>query len=272
LKSASGAHHVGMGTPSTVERSRIRRPRSEVLLELRRRELRQRERQEFGGRIQWEAVFFGLLAAVGLAACLVAMVLGGLVAAGVTSFSDDAAGLVDRILAGGGAIALAILALSYLTGGYVAARMARFDGWRQGLGIWLLSLFVVLAAGITAWIAGGQLDPTESISLPSNPVDEGPLHQGAAVIAPVLVALTLIAALIGGMLGDRFHRAVDRAGSEEFEPDQEVAPDEGDAEMQPDRMDAEREMDTRTAGTQTEANTDGEPTAGEWRSGTSARP
>jgi hypothetical protein len=74
------------------------------------------------------------------------------------------------------------------------------------------------------------------------------------------------------MLGDRFHRAVDRAGFEEFEPDQEVAPDEGDAEVQPERIDAEREMDTRTAEPQTEANRDGEPTAGEWRSGTSARP
>jgi len=243
-----------------------------VLLELRRRELRQRERQEFGGRIQWEAVFFGLLAAIGLAACLVAMVLGGLVAAGVTSFSEDAAGLVDRILVGGGAIALAILALSYLTGGYVAARMARFDGWRQGLGIWLLSLFVMLAAGITAWIAGGQLDPTESISLPSNPVDEGPLHQGAEVIAPVLVALTLIAALIGGVLGDRFHRAVDRAGFDQFEPGREIAPDEADSEVQADGSGAERETDTQTAEPRTEAITDGEPRAGEWKSGTSARP
>ena len=47
-----------MGTSPTVERTRIRQPRSEVLLELRRRELR-RERQEFGGQIQWEAAFFG---------------------------------------------------------------------------------------------------------------------------------------------------------------------------------------------------------------------
>jgi hypothetical protein len=185
-------------------------------MELRRRELR-RERQEFGERIQWEAVFFGLLAAVGLAACLVATVLGALIAVGVLSSHETAAGLVDQMMVGGGAISLAILALSYLTGGYVAARMARFDGWRQGLGIWLLSLIVVAVAGITAWIAGGQLDPTESISLPSNPVDAGPLHQGMAVIAPVLVVLPLLAALLGGVLGDRFHRAVDRAGTEEFE-------------------------------------------------------
>jgi hypothetical protein len=205
-----------VATSPTVERSRIRNPRSEVLVELRRRELR-RERQEFGGRIQWEAVFFGLIAAVGMAACLTAMVLGGLVAAGVTSFHESAGSLVDRMMAGGGAIVIAILALSYLCGGYVAARMARFDGLRQGVGIWLLSLFVVAAAAITAWIAGGELDPAKSITLPGNPVDEGPLHQGAAVIAPVLALVPLIAAVIGGVLGDRFHRAVDRVGTEEFE-------------------------------------------------------
>lgn len=232
-----------MGTNPTVERPRIRRPHSEVLLELRRRELR-RERQEFGGQIQWEAVFFGLLAAVGLAATLVGMVLGALIAAGVTSSHEDAAGLVEQMMAGGGAISVAILALSYLTGGYVAARMARFDGWRQGLGIWLLSLLLVFAAGITAWIAGGQLDPGDSITLPSNPINEGPLHQSAAVIAPVLVVVPLVAALVGGLLGDRFHRAVDRAGTEEFEA--VASPDpagESDDQLE---SDTEAEPDTKT--------------------------
>ncbi|HEY6637612.1 MAG TPA: hypothetical protein VIZ61_08010 [Solirubrobacterales bacterium] len=226
-----------------MERTRIRQPRSEVLLELRRRELR-RERQEFGGQIQWEAAFFGLLAAVGLAACLVATVLGALIAAGVTSSHEDAAGLVDQMMAGGGAISLAILALSYLTAGYVAARMARFDGWRQGLGIWLLSLFVVLAVAITAWIAGGTLDPTDSISLPSNPVDEGPLHQGVAVIAPVLVVVPLLATLVGGVLGDRFHRAVDRAGTEEFEAVPPPHP-ERESEDEPE-SNSETETETKT--------------------------
>lgn len=204
------------------------------MLELRRRELR-RERQEFGGQIQWEAVFFGLLAAIGLAASLVAMVLGGLVAAGVTSFGDTAASLVDHMLTAGGAIGIAILALSYLTGGYVAARMARFDGWRQGLGIWLLTLFMVLAVAITAWISGGQLDPTKSISLPSNPVDAGPLSHGAGAIAAVLALVPLVSALIGGVIGERFHRAVDRA-----------ALDQSDAETEPEEpteVEAETEVD-----------------------------
>ena len=185
-----------------------------------------RERQEFGGYIQWEAVFFGVLAAIGLAASLVAMVLGGMVAAGVTDFGQDASSLVDRLAAGGGAIAIAILALSYLAGGYVAARMARFDGWRQGLGVWLLSLLLVLAVAVTAWVAGGVLDPTESISLPSNPIDEGPLSDGDAALAAVVILVPLVFALLGGVLGERFHRTVDRVGLEpvpepELEPEQE---------------------------------------------------
>ena len=205
-----------MGTSPTVEGPAIRR-RGQAMEELRRREqstreMVRRERSEYGGRIQWEAVFFGLLSAIGLMASLAAMVVGGLVAVGVTSFSDPAADIVDHVMTAGGAIPVAILALGYLTGGSVAARMARFDGWRQGLGIWLLSACIGLAAAITAWIAGGDLDPTKSITLPSNPIDVGPLSQSGWIILGVGALVALAFALLGGMLGERFHRAVDRAG------------------------------------------------------------
>jgi len=194
-------------------------------MELRRREVRRRERQQFGGRIQWEAVFFGLLAAIGLAASLVAMVLGGLAATGVTSFRADAASLVDHVMTAGGVIPIAILALSYMTGGYVAARMARFDGWRQGFGIWLLSVLMTLVIAITAWIAGGDIDPTKSITLPSNPIDVGPLSQSGWAILGVAALVPLAFAIVGGVLGDRFHRAVDRAGFEQAPAPAEVEPE-----------------------------------------------
>jgi hypothetical protein len=204
------------------------------MMELRRREVRRRERQEFGGRIQWEAVFFGLLAAIGLGASLVAMVLGGLVASGVTSFRADAASLVDHVMTAGGAIPIAILALSYMTGGYVAARMARFDGWRQGLGIWLLSVLMAVAVAITAWIAGGDIDPTKSISLPGNPIDAGPLSQSGWAILAVAVLVPLVFAIVGGVLGERFHRAVDRAGFESVEAQRDFEHEaETEAEQEP---------------------------------------
>jgi hypothetical protein len=232
-----------MASPRTVERPSIR-----DLYEGRARPYRERvapyrrERREFGGHIQWEAVFFGLLAAIGLVASLIAMVLGGLVAAGVADFRDDAASLVDRMATGGGAIGVAILALGYMAGGYVAARMARFDGWRQGLGVWLLSLLLLLAAAITAWIAGGELDPTKSVTLPSNPIDEGPLHNSDVALAAVAVLVPLTFALIGGVLGERFHRAVDRVG---FEPEPEPVPDE-EFEPEPEE-DRQVEDEERTA-------------------------
>jgi hypothetical protein len=235
-----------VGTEPRVEGPAIRH-RGRALVELRRerdlrarrlaaarrnrehRRLLRREREEYGRQIQWEAVFFGLLAALGLAASLVAMYLGGLVAAGVTSFSDDARSFVGHLDAGQGAVAVAILALGYLTGGYVAARMARFDGWRQGLGIWLLSLLIVLAAAVSAWIAGGEADPTGSISLPANPIDQGPLAQSWWVIAGVALLVPLVFAILGGVLGERFHRAVDRTGYEEAE----AAEAEADADQEP---------------------------------------
>jgi hypothetical protein len=226
-----------MGTDPTVEGPTIRN-RGRALMELRRRELHRQElhrqeRREFGGQIQWEAVFFGLLAAIGLCASVLAMVLGGMVATGVTSFHEDAASLVDHTMTGGGLIPIAILALSYLAGGYVAARMARFDGPRQGLGLWLLSLIMAIAVAITAWIAGGDLDPTKSITLPSNPIDEGPLSNTGWAILAVAVLVPLIFSIVGGFLGERFHRAVDRAGTDEFEAVSEYEP-EAETEVQPD--------------------------------------
>jgi hypothetical protein len=135
-------------------------------------------------------------------------------------------------MVGGGLIPIAILALSYLAGGYVAARMARFDGPRQGVGLWLLSLVMAIGVAITAWIAGGDLDPTKSITLPSNPIDEGPLSQSGWGILAVGVLVPLIFAILGGVLGERFHRAVDRAGTGEYEalPDEEPADYESEYE------------------------------------------
>jgi hypothetical protein len=216
-------------------------------LEFRRRQMQRRERREFGGRIQWEAVFFGLLAGIGLGASLVAMVLGGMVAAGVTSFHEDAASLVDHVMTGGGLIPIAILALSYLAGGYVAARMARFNGLRQGLGLWLLSLVIGIVVAITAWIAGGDIDPTKSITLPSNPIDEGPLSDSGWAILAVGVLVPLISSIAGGALGERFHRAVDRVGTDEFEavPDNEREADyepEAETDVQSD-ADADADSD-----------------------------
>jgi hypothetical protein len=180
--------------------------------------LHRRERQAFGGAIQWEAAFFGWLAAIGLAVMLAAMVVGAGVAAGLTEFSERAGDQVEELSFGGGVLLVVIVALAYAAGGYVAARMARFDGWRQGLGVWVLSLLMALAVAIAAWIAGGELNPLDSLELPSLPVDQGPLGSGAGIALAIVAVVALMSAIVGGLLGERFHRAVDEAGTEMPDP------------------------------------------------------
>ena len=204
--------------------------------------LHRREQQAFGGTIQWEAAFFGWLAAIGLAAILVAMVVGAGVAVGLTELDADAQTRVEELSLGGGALLVAIIALAYASGGYVAARMARFDGWRQGLGVWLLSLLLTVGLAITAWVAGGDINPLESLDLPRIPVDEGPLTEGAAIAMAIIALAALLAAIVGGLLGERFHRAVDRAGIELGEPEP-FEPEPSEPGPEP----AEREMATEPA-------------------------
>jgi hypothetical protein len=240
LKTGERAKDRGMGTERLDDRgSNTAREAAKARFEA--TALRQRERQAFGGEIQWEAAFFGWLAAVGLAAMLVAIVVGAGVAVGLTDLKDSAGDEVQELSFGGGALLVAVIALSYCAGGYVAGRMARFDGWRQGLGVWGLSVLMALALAVAAWIAGGEINPLKSLDLPRIPVDEGPLTEGGAIATGVLVLVALGSAIVGGILGERFHRAVDQAGVElEREPlPVEPEPVEGEEEL----VDAEPEPD-----------------------------
>ena len=175
--------------------------------------MHRREQQAYGGAIQWEAAFFGWLVATGLAAILVAMVVGGGVAVGLTEIDDPASTQAERLTFAGGAVLVVILAVSYLAGGYVAGRMARFDGKRQGLGVWIVALVMTLALAGMAAVAN-DVNPLESLDLPRIPVDEeAGLSGGGAIALAAAAVVSLLAAIAGGVAGEGFHRAVDQAGA-----------------------------------------------------------
>src|SRR3954463_7362281 len=100
------------------------------------------QRARFGG-IKWGAAFFGWLSANGLAVLLVALLSAAGVAIGLTQgvpSTDQATEEAGTIGVAGGIVLLVVLFLAYLAGGYVAGRMARFDGARQGIAVWVLGL------------------------------------------------------------------------------------------------------------------------------------
>jgi len=100
----------------------------------------------------------------------------------------------------------------------VAGRLARFDGARQGLGVWLLEVVVTLAFAAFAAIAGSEWNVFERLDLPRIPVEEGDLTTGGIVTLAAIVLGTLIAAVAGGKLGERFHHRVDRIAFEHSAP------------------------------------------------------
>jgi hypothetical protein len=176
------------------------------------RETRMRQREEFGG-FSWGSVFFGWLVAVGLAALLLAIVSAAGAAVGLTSASErEVSRSAETIGIAGGVLLLVVLALAYYAGGYVAGRMARFNGPRQGVGVWLLGLAVTLLLAAAGTLLGAEYNVLERLGLPRIPVGEGSLTTGGLIALVAVVVVTLLAAIAGGKAGTRFHRKIDRVG------------------------------------------------------------
>jgi hypothetical protein len=172
------------------------------------------QRARFGG-IKWGAAFFGWLTANGLAVILVALLSAAGVALGLAQnvdTADEAAQQAETLGIGGGIAILVILFLAYLAGGYVAGRMARFDGARQGLAVWIVGLLVVLVLAGVGVVLGSQYNVLQPLNLPRIPIDEGTATTAGIITLVAILLVTLLGAMLGGKLGDRYHRKVDRAG------------------------------------------------------------
>jgi hypothetical protein len=179
------------------------------------RHVRARQRAEFGG-FNWGAAFFGWLVSLGLAALLVGLLAGAGAAVGLTQTSStDINDNAEEITLGGGIALFIALLIAYYCGGYVAGRMSRFDGARQGAGVWIFGLLVTVALAILAVAAGSEYNVLERLDLPRIPIDEGTLTTGGVIALLACVAGTLLAAALGGKAGERYHHRVDRVG---FEP------------------------------------------------------
>jgi hypothetical protein len=176
------------------------------------------EKRRFGG-MKFGSAFFGWLAATGMAVLLTALLSAiglGLGAAARTDPNQVAQQATESATTVGiaGAIVLAlILLIAYFCGGYVAGRMARFDGAKQGIAVWLWAIAVAVVLAVAGLLAGSTFDVIGQLgALAGVPVDPASLTTGGIIALVVAAVLALGGAVLGGIVGMRFHRKVDQYG------------------------------------------------------------
>jgi hypothetical protein len=172
-----------------------------------------RQKEAFGG-VKIGSAFFGWLTATGTAVLLTAVIAAAGTAIGVASGASST--LVGQVAPAVGVRAdiaiLVVMLLAYYCGGYVAGRMARFNGIKQGVAVWVWGVVVGLVVAALGAIAGSRFDLLATLNgFPRLSVNTGDLGH-AALTAVLAIVAALVGAVFGGLAGMRFHRRVDRAG------------------------------------------------------------
>lgn len=167
------------------------------------------------GSFKWGAAFFGWLVSTGLAAVLTGILgaAGGALAVTHIDASNLSAGTVSTISLWSGIVFLIILAISYYAGGYVASRMTRFSGARQGFGVWAIGLILTVVLALVGAMLGAKYNVLQQINLPHVPIKQGVFTTGGLIASLLAILITLLSAIAGGLAGQRYHHKVDRAVS-----------------------------------------------------------
>jgi hypothetical protein len=172
-----------------------------------------RLRDMYGG-VDWLASFLGFVFAVVAGAVFSAVA--GIVLAPL-GVSPDLSGPIGAAVITGLVLLGVLIFLTYFFGGYVAGRLARFDGGRNGamLLVWtfLTVILLALAAGVfSGFLPGGAAEAIGSL-VDSVSSAVGGLSQagivGILVVAGALL-LALLGGFLGGRLGSRYHAEIDR--------------------------------------------------------------
>jgi hypothetical protein len=167
--------------------------------------------EKFGGA-NAGAAFFGWLVALAVAVLLTGVV--GAIAAAVGNARNitqsDAERQAGTVGLASAVVLLAVLVIGYYAGGYVAGRMSRFDGSRQGALVWLIGLIATVLAVAVGWVFGAAYNVLDRVDLPRIPIPHDQVTTGGIVTGVLVVAGTLLASMAGGIVGRHYHARVDK--------------------------------------------------------------
>ncbi len=170
------------------------------------------------GKLSFISVLAGTLVAYGAFAVLAALVGAAAAAIGL----DNSLSRNDwaRLGTGSAIAAAVVLLVAYLFGGYVAGRMARRAGLLNGLAVFLLAIVLIAAVGA---LVASQADADairtnlRSLGIPTSGSEWSDIGTLAGIAS---LAAMLIGALVGGVLGERWHsKLTRRAVSGKYRPD-----------------------------------------------------
>ena len=77
--------------------------------------------------------------------------------------------------------------------------------------MWLIGLLVTLVAVALGWVAGDQYNLFDRVDVPRIPIRSDDITLGGILTAVAVLLGTLLAAMLGGKVGRRYHSRVDAA-------------------------------------------------------------
>ncbi len=141
---------------------------------------------------------------------------GALVAAGANELDYqlnliDLQGEITEASIVGAAVAVVVVFLTFLFGGWVAGRMSRFAGGKNGMGagLWLL-IFAAIFALLGA-LVGPEFNAFATAGLPDwfSQIRSDVRTTSGLILAAVFAIAALLGGYAGGRLGDRYNEKVD---------------------------------------------------------------
>ena len=174
-----------------------------------------RLRDMYGG-VDWLASFLGLVFALVLGA--VFSTIAGLVLVPFGIPPELSGGKIGVPAITGLAVLGVLIFLTYFCGGYVAGRLARFDGGRNGAMVLVWTFIVLMILALAAVVFSGFLPAAAAEGIAdlvgrvlSTAGDLANAGVVGIVTALAAVLIALLGGLLGGRLGSRYHTEIDRA-------------------------------------------------------------